>query len=159
MRALEVFQGWLGDRKIYAGFQYGALDWQSDPQHPVGINPPGAMIQGHSVDGVLPDDQRRSGKFVWPPPKENYVWEALQGAVVQAHIASRFGFGAWAWSSKAILRALFWLHDVCKFPATGDDLGTVWLANYHLGTSFPTKSPTTAAKNVTALDWTFAGRA
>ena len=43
-------------------------------------------------DGVLPDDQRRSGGFVWPPTKENYVWEALQGAIAQAVILHRAGF-------------------------------------------------------------------
>jgi hypothetical protein len=80
-RCAQVFKGWLGDRASYAGFDYGDLSWQADPSKPVGINPRGAMIQGHSVDGVLPDDQRRAGGFTWPPPKENYVWEAMQGVL------------------------------------------------------------------------------
>ena len=70
-----------------AGFEYGDLSWQADPTKPVGINPVGAKRDGHSIDGVLPDDQRRSGGFVWPPTKENYVWEALQGAIAQAVIS------------------------------------------------------------------------
>ena len=75
----------------------------------MGINPKGGQIDGHSVDGVLPEDQRRSGGFSWPPPKENYVWGALQGATFQAQMLSRQGYDAWHWSDSAILRALTWL--------------------------------------------------
>ncbi|MCI0394086.1 MAG: hypothetical protein L0322_04010, partial [Chloroflexi bacterium] len=71
--AATVFQGWLGDRNAYAGFNYGDLDWQCNPSAPVGINPAGCTRNGYSIDGVLPDDQRRSGGFTWPPPQENYV--------------------------------------------------------------------------------------
>ena len=38
-RTAQVFKGYLGDRSSYAGFKYGSLDWQADPQRPVGINP------------------------------------------------------------------------------------------------------------------------
>ena len=80
-RAARVFHGWLGDRSSYTGFHFGELDWQADPARPVGVNRAGSTLGGRSVDGVLPDDQRRSGGFIWPPPRENYVWGALQGAV------------------------------------------------------------------------------
>jgi hypothetical protein len=43
---------------------------------------------------------------VWPPFQENYVWEALQGAVAQAEILNRFGFDTYNWSSRALLRAV-----------------------------------------------------
>jgi hypothetical protein len=76
-RAAQVFKGWLGDRSAYAGFKYGDLAWQARPDAPVGINPKGATKNGQSIDGVLPDDQRRAGGFGWPPQKENYVWEGL----------------------------------------------------------------------------------
>src|SRR5262245_28417084 len=75
-RVAKIFRGWLGERSAYASFEYGDLDWQADPLHPVGINPRGATRDGHSIDGVLPDDQRRAGGFTWPPQKENYVYEA-----------------------------------------------------------------------------------
>jgi PKD repeat protein len=94
-RCAQVFRGWLGDRSAYAGFKYDDLSWQADASKPVGINARGATKNGYNVDGVLPDDQRRSGGFTWPPPKEDYVWEALQGAVAQAVILDRAGYDCW----------------------------------------------------------------
>jgi hypothetical protein len=105
VRAATVFRGWLGDRKAYAGFHWGDRSWQCDPSAPVGINPAGCTRNGRLLDGVLPDDQRRSGGFRWPARKENYVYEALQGALVQAYLLNRRGYDAFSWSSKAILRA------------------------------------------------------
>ena len=158
-RAAKVFHGWLGDRSAWAGFSFGELDWQADPAHPVGINPAGASLGGHSVDGVLPDDQRRAGPFTWPPPKENYVWEALQGAVVQAAILERQGYDAFGWENKALLRAVTWLHQQAKFPAEGDDTFTPWLINHYYGTSFPAPLPSHPGKNIGFTDWTHAGTA
>lgn len=150
-QAATVFQGWLGDRSAYAGFSYGDLSWQSNPSEPVGVNPTGATIQGHDVDGVLPDDQRRAGDFTWPPPAENYVWEALQGVVAQGRLLSRQGFDAFNWSDRAILRAVTWMHEEAGFPATGDDSGTPWLINGVFGTGFPAASSAAPGKN--GLGW------
>jgi len=153
-RCARVFRGWLGDRSAYAGFQFGALDWQADPARPVGINPPGAMRDGHPIDGVLPDDQRRSGVFLWPPPKENYVWEALQGALVQAAILSRAGYDVWEWSDQALLRAVTWLYASCDFSATGDDTWLPPLVNAYYGSDFPAPVPSSPGKNMGWTDWT-----
>jgi hypothetical protein len=150
-RAADVFRGWLGDRSAYTGFRYGELSWQANPSQPVGINAPDAIIEGHNVDGVLPDDQRRAGSFTWPPPAENYVWEALQGAVAQARMLSRHGYDAFGWSDRAILRAVTWLHEEASFPATGDDESTPWLINGVYGSSFPAASGARPAKN--GLSW------
>ena len=62
-RCAEVFKGWLGDRKIYDGFVFKDRSWQSSPMAPVGINPVGAVKDGHTIDGVPPDDQPRRGAF------------------------------------------------------------------------------------------------
>lgn len=156
-RCAEVFKGWLGDRDSYAGFDYGDLDWQADPTKPVGINPAGATKGGHSIDGVLPDDQRRSGGFTWPPPKENYVWEALQGALVQAVILHRAGYDVWDWEDEALLRAAQWLHDECEYPASGDDTWLPHVINHYYGTSFPAPAPSNAGKNMGWTDWTHSG--
>ena len=75
-RCAKVFKGWLGDRDMYADFKYKDCSWQAYPFRPVGINQKGATKSGHFIDGVLPDDQRRSGPFHWPPTKENYVYTA-----------------------------------------------------------------------------------
>ena len=153
-RAATVFRGWLGDRAAYKGFDWGDMTWQADPANPVGINRKGATIQGHLVDGVLPDDLRRSGGFIWPAPKENYVWGALGPALVQAELLRRGGYGdVYSWSDAALRRAMDWLHNVNQFPATGDDGYAPWIANAALGTSYPAPSRT-SGKAMGWTDWT-----
>jgi hypothetical protein len=152
--AANVFKGWLGDRNAYAGFSYGDLDWQCNPAAPVGINPPGCTKNGHSIDGVLADDQRRSGGFTWPPPQENYVWEALQGAIVQAELLTRAGYPAWQWQSQALLRATTWLHQEANYQATGDDTWQPWFFNYVYGSNFPAPLPSNSGKGMGWTDWT-----
>jgi PKD repeat protein len=153
-RCAQVFRGWLGDRSSYSGFVYGDLDWQADPTRPVGINPRGATKNGHSIDGVLPDDQRRSGGFSWPPPKENYVWEALQGALAQAVILHRAGYDVWNWQDQALLRAVRWLHEQCGYPAEGDDTWQPHVVNHFYAASFSAPVPSSPGKNVGWTDWT-----
>ena len=99
--AAAVFQGWLGDRQSHAGFKFDseAFSWISDaclalaPEcQPRPINPPGATLGGHNVDGVVVDDQRRAGAFSWPPLYTFYSYGALGGAVVFFLISN---FGSW----------------------------------------------------------------
>jgi hypothetical protein len=125
-RAAAVFRGYLGDRASHARFKYGELSWQADSTRPVGINPKGATKSGHSIDGVLPDDQRRAGSFTWPPPRENYVYEGLQGALAQAILLSRAGYDVWSWEDKALLRAFQWLHTEAEYPAVGGEVGRLY---------------------------------
>jgi hypothetical protein len=155
-QAAAVFHGYVGDRSAYADFDYGELSWQCDPSEPVGINPAGCTIDGHAVDGVLPDDQRRGGSFSWPPPKENYVWEALQGVMAQAWMLHRAGYPAFEWEQQALRRALTWLHEQADFPAEGDDTGTPWLINAMYGTSFPTSDSEPGKNGLAWYDWTHA---
>jgi hypothetical protein len=158
-RTALVFKGWLGDHASYAGFQYGRdRSWHADPALPKGVNPPGARRDGHDIDGVLPDDQRRGGGFRWPPPREGYVYEALQGAIAQAVILGRAGYDAWNWESRALLRAFTWLHERCLFPAVGDDTWQPHVINHVYGTSFPAPVPTAPGKNVGWSDWTHGRR-
>jgi hypothetical protein len=154
-RAAAVFRGWLGERSAYAGFSYGELDWQSDPSKPVGINPAGATIDGHNVDGALPDDMRRAGGFSWPPPRENYVYEALQGALLQAELLARAGYPAYQWGNSALGRAYAWLHNVAGFPAEGDDVWQPHLVNARYGTGYPAPVPSRIGKNFGFTDWLY----
>jgi hypothetical protein len=156
-RAAAVFRGWVGDRSAYAGFHFDDLSWQCDPAAPVGINPSGCLKKGKLLDGVLPDDQRRSGAFRWPPRKENYVYEALQGALVQAYLLSRQGYDAFGWQSKAIRRAYTWLYLVDLFPAVGDDAWQIVLVNRVYGTHFLTVGPAGPGKNVGYTAWSHGG--
>lgn len=154
-KAAKVFHGWLGDRTAYTGFTYGDLAWQADPKAPVGVNPKGAQIQGHSVDGVIPDDLRRGGGFKWPPASTGYPWEAMQGATVQAELLSRAGYPAWNWCDKALLRAAKFLYGI-NWPAQGDDGWQPWLVNSAYGTSFPTVASASPGKNMGFTAWTHA---
>lgn len=154
-RAAQVYKGWLGDRTAYAGFTYNEVEWwQADPTKPVGINPKGATREGHSIDGVLPDDQRRAGAFTWPPPKENYVYTALEGALGQAVLLSRQNYDVWNWSDRALLRAFVWLHEQADYPAEGNDCWQPYIINRVFGTTFPTPASSDPGKNIGWADWT-----
>jgi len=155
-RAARVFRGWLGDRSAHDAFRFGELGWQADPKAPVGINPKGARRDGRSIDGVLPDDQRRSGPFAWPPAHENYVYGALQGALVQAVILHNAGYDAFEWQDRALLRAFQWLYHEAGYPAQGDDTWEPHLVNYYYGTRLPTSAPARPGKIAGWTDWTHA---
>jgi hypothetical protein len=154
-RTAQVFKGFLGDRGSYAGFNYGDdLSWQCDAARPVGINPMGCVKNGAVIDGVIPDDQRRSGTWTWPAPHENYVWESLQGLLAQAVILSRAGYPVWEWENRALLRAVSWVHNVNGYPPEGDDRWLTHIVNRAYGTSFPAAVPTTPGKGFGWTDWT-----
>jgi hypothetical protein len=154
----RVFKGWLGDRSSWTEFEYGDYSWQADREHPVGINPAGATRDGHSIDGVLPDDQRRAGPYTWPPPHENYVYGALQGAMAQAVILSRAGYDVWQWQDKALLRAFTWLQREAQYPPDGDDVWLLPLVDHFYGTHFWDGTPTLPGKNMGWTDWTHGRR-
>jgi hypothetical protein len=159
-RTAQVFKGYLGDRASYAGFDYGSdSSWHLDTQNPRGINPLGAVKQGTSIDGVLPDDMRRGGSFTpGCPAATGYPWEALQGVVVQAELLHRRGYDAWSWQDQAERRAVQYLHNLnatCGgWWASGDDAFSPWIINHVYGTSFPTAATTTPGKIMGWTDWT-----
>lgn len=157
-RIAQIFRGWLGDTSAYDEFEFGDLSWQADPQRPVGINPKGAVKNGHSIDGVLPDDQRRGGDFKWPPPKENYVYGALQGALTSAVILHRVGYDVWEWQDRALLRAFTWLYEQAHFPPEGDDVWQAPLMDYYYGTKLWDGSVTKPGKNMGWTEWTHGAR-
>jgi len=157
-RTARVLKGFLGDRASYAGFNFGGpeddLTWQCDPTRPVGINRTGCLRNGRVLDGVVPDDQRRGGTYSWPAPRENYVWEALQGVIGQAVILHRAGYRVWDWEDRAILRAVRWLYNVNGYPAEGDDTWMPHVVNRAYGTSFAVQVPARPGKNFGWTDWT-----
>ncbi|HEX6885088.1 MAG TPA: alginate lyase family protein [Planctomycetota bacterium] len=156
-RCAQVFRGWLGERSAHDGFVFGDRAWQADPTRPLAVNPRGATRDGHSLDGVLPDDQRRGGGFTWPPPRENYVYEALQGALLQAMVLSRAGYPAWEWGERALLRAALWLAREADYPAEGDDTWQPHVLNHVYGTRLRAPLPARPGKSVGWTDWTLAG--
>ena len=168
LHAKDVFQGWLGDRGVYAGFDYGELCWQANPNEPVGINPPNAMIEINGVDqivdGGLPEELRRHNEDegcipVFPFPKEGYVYEALQGALAQAVVLDRQGFDVWNWSAQALRRAYIWLHTPhfegnSTFHAEGDDRWQPYVVNHYYNENFTIPSGFQPGKNIGYTGWT-----
>jgi hypothetical protein len=152
-RAARVFNGWLGHRSSYSGFKYKELHWQSNPREPVGINPLGAMKNGHNLDGALPEEMRRGGPLVWPPIKTGYAWEGLQGAMVQAEILHRAGYDAWEWEDQALLRAVKFLNGIGWY-AEGDDEWLLWLVDARYGTRLAKNPKARPGKNLGWTAWT-----
>jgi hypothetical protein len=161
-RTAQVFAGLLGDRAAYDAFEWRHdLSWQADEAAPVGVNPVGAVKQGLSIDGALPEEMRRGGSFRLPPDPTNYPWEALQGMLVEAVILDRAGYDVFNWSDQAILRSVRFLERIdTLYPsdgwwAKGDDTWSPWLINAIYGTSFPTE-PARTGKCMGWTDWTHA---
>ena len=134
------------------------MAWQPDPTKPCVICPVNSTLQGHLVSGALPEELRRwngeCGGFVWPPPKENYEYSALEGLLFTAWILSQNGFpDVWDWSDKALLRVMNWLYVTSNFPAIGDDTHQPHLVNAIYGTTFAAASPSTHGKLWGFEDW------
>ncbi len=155
-RTARIFMGYLGNREVYNGFEFGKLWWQADKDNPVAINPVGATKGGRSIDGAQPEEMRRGGKFMWPPTETGYAWGALQGALVQAELLHRAGYLAWEWEDRALLRAAQFLYDIGWQP-DGDDAWLTWLVNHAYGTDFPSSTPSPPGKNMAWTDWTHSG--
>lgn len=152
--AVRVFRAWLGARDLHTGFKFRKTEyWQANPKKPVGINPKGATKQGHSIDGVLPEEQRRAGNFSWPPPQENYVYEGLQGALLQAMIVHNAYPDVFQWQDNALLRAFTWLHEQANYPAEGDDSWQPFVINHFYNANFPTPENAKPGKTIGYTDW------
>jgi hypothetical protein len=154
-RAAMVFNAFLGGGSSYSGFEFGSdKSWACNARRPVGINPAGCSKNGHSLSGVMPDDQRRAGSFRWPPPKTNYAWEGMQGIVAEALMLHRAGYSSWGWGDKAILRAARWLYWTNNYPASGDDQWAVHVINKAYHVDLPVPTPARPGKAFGWTDWT-----
>ena len=168
----KVFEGFLGNRNAYAGFKYGLLGWQCDAGSPVGINPAGCVGKdGHNYDGIIPDDQRRTESFSWPPVYTHYSYGNLEGTVLIAEILSRRGYPAWQWSDQAIKRAVDWLWydgegkdrwDTCSEPEDETDKRMVLdlvdrgYSTEYIQTSscYSPSKPSPIGRNIAWTSWT-----
>lgn len=152
----DIFKTWTGEKPVHKKFKFRKVDyWQADPASPLAINPKGATKNGHNIDGVLPEEQRRAGEFSWPPEKENYVYEGLQGALAQAIMLHNAGYDAFNWGDKALLRAFTWLHEQANFPAKGDDTWQPHVINYFYKSQFPAPVPSRPGKSLGYTDWVY----
>lgn len=147
-------KSFLGDRSVPNTMVYRSTNWHAVSNDKVGINRKGATIQGHNVDGVIPEDQRRTGEFEWPAPQGSYPWEAMQGALVTDVILQRAGRISATHEDSAMVRAWTWLYTVNNNPAVGDDRWQIWVANKYYGTNFPTETGVSPGKLMGWTDWT-----
>lgn len=158
-RAVKVFRGWLGDRAQYAGFKFPDLSWQADPKNPVGVNPLGATKQGHSIDGCLPDDQRRTGGFSWPPPAGNYVRAAISHSFVSATLLWNAGVDVFSASDVALRRAVAFFTVQAKGAFSGDDGWVPPLIEWaYPGIVAGRGDPASVGKTMAWCAWTHGGR-
>jgi hypothetical protein len=165
-RVAQVLRGWLGDRTSFVFNDYvgGSDSYMSDPSQPRPVNPAGATKGGYNVDGLLPAEHARCGRFTWPPCYTPYPWGGLAGAVVNAEILRRAGYvDVFGWEARAFMRAYTRLHELAKVDpiwwheaTKGDDSWQPWLVNRTYGTSFPAVSPTRPGRNMGWTDWTHA---
>lgn len=160
--AAAVHRAWVGEPgQVNPDFRFGALDWQADPSHPVGVDPRGASVAGIDLDGALPEEMRRGGPLSSPPGRTGYAWEALQGATVAAELLARHGYpDAWHWGDDALVRAVDYLFRLDGahggWWASGDDRWIVWLVNRANDRAYPTEVGVSPGKNMGFTDWTHA---
>lgn len=123
--AVYTFRAWLGDQGAPShAFDWGDMSWQADKTKPVGINRKGAKLTvdggSRNVDGVQPEDQRRTG-FQWPPAKGNYPWGALGPILIGLELLRHSGQDLRAAGDSAVARSAQWLYGTGANPPSGDD--------------------------------------
>jgi hypothetical protein len=142
---------WLGGTAPNT-LKYSGTSWHAGRK--AGINARGARISGNDVDGVIPEDQRRTGDYQWPAPKGSYPHEAMQGAVVASVILDRAGVLDFAAGDHALERAERWLSVTNANPAANDDGNTPWLLAAYGGGSFSRTPSASPGKNIAWAAWT-----
>jgi hypothetical protein len=156
-RIATAHRAFLGDA-VTSQLVWSDTSWHADPRRKAGINRRRAVVGGSVADGVLPEDQRRTGEPTTrsKPAQGSYPWEALQGAMVTAVLLDRAGVVPFAAGDDALLRAFTWLTRTNANPAEGDDLWQPWLMNSIRGSALPTAATRSPGKNMAWTDWTHA---
>lgn len=152
-RIATAHRGWLGE-PVADQLVFSATAWHASADK-AGINRRGAVVLGRSADGVIPEDQRRTGEPTsGAAAKGSYPWEALQGALVTGVLLHRAGVVDIGAGDQALARAFSWLHGPNANPPSGDDLWQPWVLNRVAGTRFPTAAAASPGKNMAWSDWT-----
>lgn len=146
-------RAWLGE-PVRSSLKYTDTAWHAGRM--AGVNPRGAVAKGVPADGVLPEDQRRTGEPKLPAAKGSYPWEALQGALVTSVLLQRQGLLSIHAGDDALARAFTWLSSSNRNAASGDDRWQPWVLNAAAGTRFAVGAKVSAGKNMAWTDWTYA---
>lgn len=113
------------------GYSYGDLSWHPNANNPRLINPLNATLTCAdatviNVDGLIPDDQRRSGVFdpdtCNVPAPDTHITEWINGAIMGARILDRIGMPVWDVGDQALKRMIL-AHVVAQPQLTQDDPG------------------------------------
>jgi len=122
------------------------------------VNPAGAtlMIDGvpRNVDGVLPEDMKRSGRPEYPFPIEEYVRECQQGMVATAWMLHQAGYPAFEWEDQAVLRSFRWFVEEAGGEYRGDDAGLPYLIRAVYGVDYVTEPARPGKNGLGFYDWT-----
>jgi hypothetical protein len=178
-----IWRRFLGDdMQLPSEFVWGAnVSWHANPSDSstyVGINPAGAVRNGHNFDGIQPDDQRRHDElgptggvydpadFPNPQGSELYVYGAWISSAASLLIMSRSGYpGALQWGNGAMRRAA---EQVKRFADAYGAKGWVYftstramarpLANYMYSLGYPTDmvgASNSLDATTNEISWTF----
>jgi hypothetical protein len=156
--ARDVWYGWAtGDPDFVPKDRvWSGTDWQCSDSRPSGINREGCTRGGHSLDGVLPEDQERCGGYSWPPCATNYVHGATDGMTLSFWMLSRQGEDPWAWGDQAALRQMRWKYEVQQPPYEGFRW-QIPVIEAAYGLDLPGNDPTATSTNFGYADWWAAG--
>lgn len=152
-RMVTAYKAFIGLPAPGNHLRFTPTNWHAGSPK-AGVNVRGATISGIDVSGVLPEEWRRGGAFLWPPTFTGYMWEGMQGFVVSAallHRAKEVSFNA---GDNAVTRAAEILYRIDN-PAKKDDTWIPWVINAYGGTHLPVTSAR-AGKGMAWTDWTLA---
>jgi hypothetical protein len=161
----HMLRGWLGDPE-------GRQDWVYDTErhdyswmchYPdvdrfLPVNPAGCEREGMAIDGIIPIDMQRGGRFRDPPRFTRYPRESLQGRTAQAEMLYRAGYDTFGWADRALLRIAQRQRAMAEefhrdwYEA---DMGCYWIIEHRTGAGLPLKEPSTG-RSVSGVDWTHA---
>jgi hypothetical protein len=121
-------------------------------RRPSGINAEGCTRDGHSLDGVIPEDQERCGDYSWPPCATNYIHGATDGMLLSFWMLARHGEDPWAWGDQAALRQMRWKYEVRQPPYEGFRW-QIPVVEAAYGLDLPGNDPTATSTNFGFADW------
>ena len=126
--------------------------WQCDQNRPAGINASGCTRNGVSLDGVIPEDQRRCGEFAAKPCATNYIHGAIDGLALSFWIMARQGDDPWSWGDRAALRQMQWKYANNQAPYTGFRWQIPVIEEAY-GVDLPGNEPTADSTNFGYAEW------
>src|SRR3989338_4556539 len=155
-KAVQVFQGYLGNRSSYAGFKFAtdAFSFMCDTSSPRPINPPGCIKDGHDLSGAPVDDIQRAGPYKWLPGFTDYAWGGFSAAIAQAEMLHRAGYDSYNWENQAVLRGIRFLNEVVNFSQSNATTWTTWVVNRAYNTNYSTSSTSISNRLISYTDWT-----